>query len=96
VKDVVSAIQFIAQNASTKTFPSVMNVGGENISLGEYCSRVKSTISSAEIRGEVELANNQEVVSSSMVNSSVFKSFGWEPKHTANDLIEEFIANLKQ
>lgn len=96
VKDVVSAIQFIAQNASTKTFPSVMNVGGENISLGAYCNKVKSNISSDEMKGELELVDNQEVVSSSMVNSNVFKSFGWEPKHTVNDLIEEFIANLKQ
>lgn len=96
VKDVVSAIQFVIQNSETIAFPLKMNVGGENISLGAYCNKVKTSIAIDELKGELELVENKEILASSMVSTDTIKSFGWQPKYTTNDLINDFMANLKR
>ncbi len=96
IKDVVSAIHFVIENSSSKAFPLMMNVGGENISLGAYCNKVISSVKKDETKGGLEIVENVEVLASSMVNIDKFKSYGWQPKYTVDNLIEDFVANIKQ
>lgn len=94
VDDVVSAIQFVINNSESKPFPAVLNVGGENISLGDFCNQVKNNIPQDQLKGALELVDNKEVLACSMINSDLFKSYGWKPKDTIEDIICEIIKNI--
>ncbi|WBX76160.1 NAD-dependent epimerase/dehydratase family protein [Tenacibaculum ovolyticum] len=88
IDDVCNAINYTIE---TYLDNSILNVGGQDISLKEYCEEVKRQLpqnNSSIIYGE-----DKRVKSSSMINTDKILNLGWKPKKSVKDIIIAIINN---
>lgn len=86
VNDVVDAIQFIIHNDST--VPPVLNVGGVDVSMQEYCEAVLSYLD-IENNDCLKFGSSDTVTQSSQISGKRLTDLGWEPKFTLSKLVKE-------
>lgn len=92
VRDVVDAIFFlIGKNEAKELLPAILNLGGENISLRDYCEKAKSTLEAEE--SYASYGENANVELSSMIDISCINKLGWKPKYSIEETIKKIAAN---
>ncbi len=91
IRDVAKAILFILRYKEWKNLPNVLNVGGKNMSVKEYCDTVVNCLGMEENNKFINVGNNPEVTVSSMIDSSLLQKYGWSNQYS----IEETINNIK-
>lgn len=89
IKDVAAAILFICNSNNYKSYPSTLNLGGENLSMKEYCTLVANTLNKPESIKLVKFGNNQDIDQSSMIDCSQIDALGWESQYSLKATIEE-------
>src|SRR5690606_19962692 len=89
VNDVISAINFVI-NLEKNRCPKVINVGGENTTMGQYVESVQKLV---DCKGEVVLGNSQEVQNYSMISTNLLQTLGWTPNYNIEDIIKELNNN---
>ncbi len=88
IRDAINAIFYIIGNNDHVEFPSVLNVGGTNISIREYCKLVIDTLGMNKKKGFIRFADTKDVKSSAMINDELFKKYHWAEKYTLADTIK--------
>lgn len=96
VRDAVDAINYTIANNEKYDFPELMNVGGANISMKDYCEGIVEELNSTGKRDLIKYSESGEVQTSSMINSDVFRSFGWCPSFSTKDIINTFIDSAEK
>jgi carbamoylphosphate synthase large subunit/nucleoside-diphosphate-sugar epimerase len=91
IKDVVDAIQYLIMNRFDIDFPATLNVSGSNLSLREYCEATQEITSGT---GKFDFASNGDIQTSSMIDGSLFESYGWKSNYTYKMIIDEINTNL--
>jgi nucleoside-diphosphate-sugar epimerase len=92
ISDVIAAIQFIISNNHQFDLPPILNVSGYNTSLKSYCNIVEKNVPNS--KGRFIFLENSEVQTSSMIDGSLFESFGWNSKKELSEIVSELIFNL--
>lgn len=91
VRDVTNAIFYILKESEqNKTIPNVINLGGENLSLREFCSKVEKVLGIN--KSFAKFGDSDKVENSSMIDTSTINNLGWKPKYTIEETIR-IIAN---
>jgi nucleoside-diphosphate-sugar epimerase len=93
VSDVIDAIQFVIEKNGEIDFPPILNVSGNNTSLRDYCQVIEKVISEAS--GSFVFSEDKEIQTSSMIDSSLFKSLGWNSRKDLANIISDLSTNLK-
>lgn len=98
VRDAVGAIfHFIDLY---KNLPSVLNIGGTNLSMKEYCGLVIDTLALEDKKKLVCFGDSNEVKVSSMIDSNLAKDYGWHNKYsleaTVKDMYNRIVACKNQ
>jgi len=97
VKDVINAIMHVVNTNEKQGVSGIYNVGGENISIKQYCELVLKTLQFNHKRHLFKYSDDEEVTASSMIDCSAFKNrFGWEPKYKLEETIQEMYNKLKE
>ena len=94
MRDVSSCIKFIIENASKTDFPSVLNIGNENISILDYFKKINDIIPNI-IFELLEINDNNAVGESSLISSDAIRERGWTPQYTISNMIEEIIKYIR-
>lgn len=89
VDDIVFAIDFVLNRMNENSVPSVLNVGGENISMQDYIDLVVKLVKPSE--NKITLNKSKEVKSSSMIDCKVINEMGWSATYKAEDIIKHLI-----
>lgn len=89
VDDIVFAIDFVLNRMNENSVPSVLNVGGENISMQDYIDLVVKLVKPSE--NKVTLNKSKEVKSSSMIDCKVINEMGWSATYKVEDIIKHLI-----
>lgn len=95
IRDVVDCI-FHFVKTKKKNLPNIINVGGTNISIKEYCEKVFTAID-VEVKFEdvIKYGNSDEVVQSSCVDTKLLNDLGWKPKISIMDSIKDIATYYK-
>lgn len=88
IDDVCNAINY---TIDTVLENSILNVGGQDLSMKEYCEEVKSQL--PQNKNSIIYGEDKSVKSSSMINAAKISSLGWKPKKTVKDIITAIIKN---
>ncbi|MDE5417222.1 NAD-dependent epimerase/dehydratase family protein [Labilibaculum sp. DW002] len=91
IRDVVDAILFVINYAGEDEISSILNVGGENVSLKEFCEK---TIKRLNGRGDdslVSYADSKDCNIDSTIDSSLIHYYGWKPKYKLEDTIDTIL-----
>lgn len=88
VADVVSAIQFILSEMDSKELPSVLNVGGENITMAQYGEYVQKLVPGS---GKLNMGESREIINSSTVDNGLICELGWSYRYKTIDIIRELV-----
>ncbi|PKQ64407.1 hypothetical protein BZG02_06225 [Labilibaculum filiforme] len=98
INDAVGAITYFVDYKDFSRLPSVLNIGGTNLSLKQYCSAVSNSLNKESKNGSINLSDSNDVKVSSMVNSELAQSFGWKNKFSIEDTIKEMfnVINKKE
>lgn len=91
VRDVCNVIFYLLRSSENTELPRVINVGGENISLKEYCEKVIRLLPLAADVSNLHLSSDVTVGTTSMINSDFMHSLGWKPKYAIEDIIKYWI-----
>lgn len=88
IRDAINAIFYIIENNDHEEFPTVLNLGGTNISIREYCKLVIDTLNMNNKKSFIRFADTKEVKSSAMINDGLFRKYHWAGKYTLADTIQ--------
>ncbi|MBE7688653.1 NAD-dependent epimerase/dehydratase family protein [Tenacibaculum finnmarkense genomovar ulcerans] len=88
IDDVCNAINYTIETVLEN---SILNVGGQDLSMKEYCEEVKSQL--PQNKNSIIYGEDKSVKSSSMINAAKISSLGWKPKKTVKDIITAIIKN---
>lgn len=92
VKDVANAIIFILKESEVnKALPRTINLGGESLSMREFCVKVETALKVQESFAIYGCASGVE--RSSMISSELIYALGWKPTYTIEETIKT-IANV--
>ncbi|MBL4887008.1 MAG: NAD-dependent epimerase/dehydratase family protein [Flavobacteriaceae bacterium] len=96
IRDVISAILFIINKTNWESLPKILNVGGTNLSIKQYCDHVIETLGLLSKKHFINFADNSDVKISSMIDSSLFKKFNWSPEFTIEETIKHIEAGINK
>ena len=92
IRDAVGSILYIINDTDWAGLPKVMNVGGTNISIKDYCHTVVDCLGLPGKMKYLHFSDGAEVTTSSMLNSNLFRQYGWVNKYTIHDTVKEIIS----
>ncbi len=87
VRDAVNAV-FQVLSTGKNSCPSVLNAGGTNVSIREYCNLVAKTPGLENKHEYIRFSGSKEVKTSAMIDDSLFKDHGYTPEYTLQDTIK--------
>lgn len=90
LRDAVDSIFHVINNEDKLTNSMILNVGGSNVTLREYCEDVVSVLGENGFGG-VKFLESDLVSQSSIIDISRIVDLGWKPKHTIKNTIEAII-----
>lgn len=88
IRDAISAILFLMYEAHWSSLPKVINIGGFNTTIKQYCMDVLNQLNLTSRRHLLNFAENNFVETSSMLDTNLVESMNWKPKYTIEDIIE--------
>ncbi|MCD4768759.1 MAG: NAD-dependent epimerase/dehydratase family protein [Bacteroidales bacterium] len=89
VRDAISAIFQIIDHSSILELPDLINIGGTNISIKEYCKKVVECVLNDEKNKLIKYSDSQEITISSMINMNLAKESGIKTKYSVRDTIND-------
>jgi len=99
IRDAIHAILFIIFDSNWKELPLVLNIGGVNTTIKDYCIKVMEQLDIVNKENLSIISDNKKVEISSMIDTSFAKSLNWEPKYSLEEtirLIAEKLINNPQ
>ncbi|WP_405377622.1 NAD-dependent epimerase/dehydratase family protein [Nonlabens sp. Asnod3-A02] len=93
VNDVVNGINFLVEKSEFSPLSAVYNLGGENISIKEFCIAIGNTLKQPSVFSFPPVSVENEVLSS-MIDSSKIKNLGFNETTSLKDIIVELSSNL--
>jgi nucleoside-diphosphate-sugar epimerase len=92
VRDVTGAILHIISQSDYTALPDVINVGGTNLSMKEYCAKVIETL---KFNDNIQFTDNDIITTSSMVDAKLLTSLGWKPSYSIEDTIRHIYSGIQ-
>ncbi|WP_299057934.1 NAD-dependent epimerase/dehydratase family protein [uncultured Polaribacter sp.] len=89
--DITDVCSAIAYTLETNLDNSTLNVGGQDVSMKEFCEVVKNHL--PQNNNVILYGDDTSVKSSSMINADKILSLGWKPKNSLKDIIRAIIKN---
>jgi len=86
INDAVNAILYFISLSQQEIVRDTINIGGENFSMLEYCELVKNTLSVSA--NPIKLSDSKLIETSSLIDCSLAKKYGWENKITIKESIK--------
>lgn len=90
IDDVINSIQFILDNKLKIHSNKVLNVSGVNLTLKDYCNKIKELIVS---NGEFVFSKETLISNSSMIDGTKIEKLGFKPLKSLDDIIIELNEN---
>lgn len=94
MEDVVDSIGFIIENNQKLDFPSIINIGGQNISIIDYCKSVIRVLNIKEGDSLLSINEGSSINETSMINTELIQSFGWEFKYDVERIIKKIAQKI--
>lgn len=88
IRDAVGSIFHLIKINDRNRLPSIMNIGGRNMSIKEYCKVVIKTLQLQSKKNLVRFSDSSEIKISSMVDSNLAKIHNWSPRYTIEETIK--------
>ena len=94
IRDVCRVIFFLLQWSDRSSLPPIINVGGFNMSLQEYCTNVLEYLDKS-CSQYLKILPETNITVSSMIDNSLLKGLGWTPQYLLKDVIESIIKTIE-
>ncbi|PXY02982.1 hypothetical protein DF185_02495 [Marinifilum breve] len=96
IRDAVDAIRYFISYDHKDLLDPVINVGGTNLSMKEYCDSVLNSLNLNNKKHLIYLGDSQEVKVSSMVNTDLAESYSWKANYTVEDTIRNMYSVINK
>lgn len=94
IRDVSGAIMHLIQQRQERRFPPLLNIGGSNLTLRQYCDMVISTLGLREKKDLLHYASSEKTETSSLISSELANKNGWTPSYSIEQSIKEMARSL--
>ncbi|MFW6247263.1 MAG: NAD-dependent epimerase/dehydratase family protein [bacterium] len=95
IRDAVSAIFFLIKYDKRGIESNIFNIGGTNVSLKEYCNSVLSALDMEDKTNLFKYSSSEEITETSMIDSSLANSYGWQQQFSIEDTILNIALHIK-
>ncbi|MDA3867110.1 MAG: NAD-dependent epimerase/dehydratase family protein [Salinivirgaceae bacterium] len=95
IQDAVGSIFHFMDYAEPDKLPSIINVGGTNLSIGQYAKTVIDTLNWKEKQDLLHIAQTTEVQTSSQITSDLARQYEWKNRFTIEDTIKSIYKFLQ-
>lgn len=87
VRDVSGAIFHIISQIPRDKLPEIMNIGGTNMSIHQFCKYVSESLKIDISDTNIAIERNNNITISSMVSTQSLNSLNWFPEYSINETI---------